>query len=150
MRRLHQISPIVVKPLTHRRQMNRAAAMFRFFQSELTSRAPIFVDNNLLLAYRTLAVQILWRHYQALQDGVLEAAAKSRLRWEVVNKEWEKDLETAAITHLVDDENALAPTFRLTPTLYRDYFNPAGASDIGYQHYTPTPIPITGMNTTAC
>jgi hypothetical protein len=144
MRRLHQISPIVVKPPTHRRQMSRAAAMFRLFQSELARFAPLFVDNTFSLAYRTLAVQIIWRHYQALQDGVLEAAARSRLNWALMNKEWEKDLETAAVTNLLDDGSALAPTFRLTPILYRDYFNPTAASDIGFQYYTATPTPVTG------
>ena len=144
MRRLHQISPIVVKPPTHRRQMGRAAALFRRFQSELTSNLPIFDDKALPLAYRTLTVQILWRHYQALQDLVLEAAAKGGLNWAVASKDWDADLRSAAITREVDDADATVPTFRLTATLYRDYFHPSAASDIGYGHFTATPIPFTG------
>jgi hypothetical protein len=143
-RRLHQISPIVVKPPTHRRQMDRAAALFQRFQFELRNNLSAFRDKALPLAYRTLAMQIIWRHYQALQDLVLETAAKTRLNWAAVSKEWDADLRSAAITGAIDDADAIVPTFRLTPTLYRDYFNPSPAGDIGYRHFTATPIAFKG------
>jgi len=153
MQRLHWISPIVVNPATHRRQITRAAALLRFFQAELArGDTKIFAKND-LLAYRTLLVQIIWRHYQALQDLVLEAAAKAPLqqtfvngKWETLLKnEWDSDLKTATITNLIgDDTPPLLPVFRLTPTLYRDYFKPSAASDIGFGYYHPKPSPLTG------
>ena len=75
---------------------------------------------------------------------MLEAAAKTRLNWAEVSKEWDADLRTAAITGDVDNADALVPTFRLTPTRYRDYFKPDAASDIRYGHFTATPIAFRG------
>jgi len=144
MRRLHQISRIATRPETHRRQMDRAGALFRFFHTELASGLRrTGMEESLLLDYRTLLVQIIWLHYQRLLDGWLATAAKSRLPDGVIGTEWVNILRLAAIT-LVDDARALVPTFNLTATLYRDYFDQKPDSDIGYLHYTSKPPPFTG------
>ncbi|WP_306534554.1 serine protease [Geobacter sp.] len=144
MSRLHQISRIATRPETHRRQMDRAGVLFRFFHTELASGfRRTGMAESLLLDYRTLLVQIIWLHYQRLLDGWLATAAKSRLPDGVIGTEWVNILRLAAIT-LVDDARALVPTFNLTATLYRDYFDQKPASDIGYLHYTSTPPPFTG------
>jgi len=148
MRRLHQICRIATRPETHRRQMDRAGALFRFFNKELAReyhREPrqTNIAETLLLSYRTLLVQIIWLHYQQLLDGWLTTAAKSQLPARIIGTEWENILRMAAITQ-VDDTRALVPAFNLTPILYRDYFDPKGTSDIRYQHYTSKPPPFTG------
>jgi len=144
MRRLHQISRIATRPETHRRQMDRAGVLFRFFHTELASGLRrTGMEESLLLDYRTLLVQITWLHYQRLLDGWLATAAKSRLSDKVIGTEWVDILRLAAITQ-VDDARALVPTFNLTAKLYRDYFDQNAASDIAYLHYTSTPPPFTG------
>lgn len=80
MRRLRQLSRIATRPETHRRQIGRAHALFRFFQAELAPREFRYgLNEGTLQEYRTLVVKIFWLHYQRLVDGWLESAAKSRL-----------------------------------------------------------------------
>ena len=140
-RRLYQIALVAVKPGTHRRQIDRAAALFRFFQQQLRRQYPIGIrSEEVLVAYRKLLVQIIWLHYQRLFDGWMAAAAKSRLPDSIIAGEWPGVLQLAASTD-VGDATALVPKFNQTPRQYRDYFDQQAASDIAYKYYTVKPPP---------
>jgi V8-like Glu-specific endopeptidase len=141
-RRLLAISAQASTPEVDRRQMNCAVVLFQIFQAELAAEYRLIIAaKSTLLQYRTLMVQIIWKHYQALLDRILKEAAKTSLHWDIVEKTWEKDMKLIEKT-LALDSDALLPTFAMTPALYQDYFTPSSATDIGYKHYTSTPTPL--------
>jgi hypothetical protein len=142
-RRLLELSTSTAMDV-HRRQMSRALVLFEIVQADLAREFALIVSpQSVALAYRTLLMQILWMSHQALQDDWLATASRSRLASSVLDRDWEASLRLGARTQ-ADDDQAVAPMFRLTPTHYRDYFNPTTATDIGFAFYTPPPHPPIG------
>ncbi len=143
-RRLLELSAASASVDDHRAFMERAALLIDTIEGDLARDFPAVIGSRIdALTYRTLLVEILWRHYQAIQDRWLGAAAKTRLSSSVLDKDWTALLATAAHI-LAEDSDANLPMFRMTPTHYRDYFSPAAATDIGYSYYTPPPHPPIG------
>lgn len=132
----------VMTPLLLRRELGSAAALFAWVVSDLsTSYSTSGIPEPLLVAYRRLLVTVIWKHYQGLQDALVTEMRRSPASVPEVLKALKTHLNVAMTTN-VQDEKATIPTYRTLGQVYRDYFNPAPATDIEYRHYTTGPLPI--------
>jgi hypothetical protein len=140
----------------HSDQMERAIALFKVVQGELRllSRGGYSVFSEpVLVAQRSLLVQIIWLHYQALLEGAfLTAGSLSLTAFERALTELQGQFQKAAVTNVNDSYSSVPlyriltrrpPAFAVAVSNYRDYFQAGAASDIGFSFFSTATTPRT-------
>lgn len=135
-------SKTALTPTLRRRELESAAALFHWVAADVAAQwSTSGISEPLLVAYRRLLVTVIWKHYHALQDGIAAEMRRSPKAAPELVKTLRGHFAVTATTN-VRDEKATVPTYRTKDQVYRDYFEPAPATDIAYRHYTSGPLPM--------
>ena len=131
----------------HSDQMDRAITLFKIVQGELwiwSHGGYSVFSESMLVEQRSLLVQIIWLHYQALLEGAfLTAGSLSLTAFERALTALQDQFQKAAVTGDVNDIHSSVPLYRMAAPKYRDYFHAGAASDIGFRFFSAATSPRT-------
>jgi hypothetical protein len=131
----------------HSDQMDRAITLFKIIQGELgiSSRGGYSVfSESMLVEQRSLLVQIIWLHYQALLEGAfLKSGSLSLTAFERALTTLRDQFQKAAVTGNANDIHSSVPLYRIAGLKYRDYFHASAATDVGFRFFSAATSPRT-------
>lgn len=125
-----------------RRQMDKAILLFRFFHAELSRTFRLAISGEAdLVAYSKSMFTVMERHYQALLDGLF---ITGRSDFKQAVRLLDGHLRATVATDLRFKTPLEVSLFRIDGKKFRDYFEPAGASDFAFSFYSRNSPPLTG------